>query len=167
MQILWKATSNPLVEPYSSSGEFSPLWQQGKETSFFFFFNYGYDSKNPPAMWETQVQCLGWEDSLQEGMVVAHSSFLAWRIPMDRGACVVSPWGLKESDMAEQLTTVQHMFLKVFGQWSLKQSLQSVSSIWISSSLGHFLSLVGSSESFPFVLESVPLITLGPVCITS
>ena len=70
-------------------------------------------------MWETR----------EEGMVAAHSSFLAWRIPMDRGAWGVSPWGLKESDMTEQLTTVQHMFLKVFGQWSLKQSLQSVSSI--------------------------------------
>ena len=43
--------------------------------------------KNPPAMLETWVQSLGWEDSLKEGMVT-HSSFLAWRIPTDRGA----PW---------------------------------------------------------------------------
>ena len=41
--------------------------------------------KNLPAMRETQVQSLGWEDSLQEGMAT-HSSVLAWRIPMDRGA---------------------------------------------------------------------------------
>ena len=39
--------------------------------------------KNPPAMWETWVQSLGWEDPLEEGMET-HSSFLAWRIPMDR-----------------------------------------------------------------------------------
>ena len=36
--------------------------------------------KNLPAMWETWVQSLGWEDSLEEGMAT-HSSILAWRIP--------------------------------------------------------------------------------------
>ena len=41
--------------------------------------------KNLPAVWETWVQSLGWEDSLEEG-VATHSSVLAWRIPMDRGA---------------------------------------------------------------------------------
>ena len=40
--------------------------------------------KNPPAMWETWFQSLGWEDPLEEGMAT-HSSILAWRIPMDRG----------------------------------------------------------------------------------
>ena len=39
--------------------------------------------KNLPAMWETWVQPLGWEDPLEEGMV-AHSSILAWRIPMEK-----------------------------------------------------------------------------------
>ena len=41
--------------------------------------------KNPPAMWDTRVQSLGWEDPVEEGMAT-HSSILAWRIPMDRGA---------------------------------------------------------------------------------
>ena len=41
--------------------------------------------KNPPAMWETRVRSLGWEDPLEEGMAT-HSSILAWGIPMDRGA---------------------------------------------------------------------------------
>ena len=41
--------------------------------------------KNPPAMRETWVQSLGWKDPLEEGMAT-HSSILAWRIPMDRGA---------------------------------------------------------------------------------
>ena len=36
--------------------------------------------KNLPAMWETWVRSLSWEDSLEEGMVT-HSSILAWRIP--------------------------------------------------------------------------------------
>ena len=35
--------------------------------------------KNPVAMQESQVQSLGWEDSLEEGMVT-HSSVFAWRI---------------------------------------------------------------------------------------
>ena len=35
--------------------------------------------KNPPAMWETQVWSLGWEDPLEKGKVT-HSSILAWRI---------------------------------------------------------------------------------------
>ena len=35
--------------------------------------------KSPPAMQETQVQSLGWEDPLEEGMAI-HSSVLAWRI---------------------------------------------------------------------------------------
>jgi len=36
--------------------------------------------KNLPAMWETGVRSLGWEDPLEEGMAT-HSSILAWRIP--------------------------------------------------------------------------------------
>ena len=41
--------------------------------------------KNPPAMQESWARSLDWEDPLEEGMV-NHSSILAWRIPMDRGA---------------------------------------------------------------------------------
>ena len=41
--------------------------------------------KNPFAMQESWVGSLGWEDPLKEGMTT-HSSILAWRIPLDRGA---------------------------------------------------------------------------------
>ena len=41
--------------------------------------------KNPLAIQETWVRSLGWEDPLEEGMST-HSSILARRIPMDRGA---------------------------------------------------------------------------------
>ena len=41
--------------------------------------------KNPPAMQETPVWFLGWEDPLEKG-TATHSSIDAWRIPMDRGA---------------------------------------------------------------------------------
>ena len=36
--------------------------------------------KNPPAMQETWVRSLGWEDALEEDMAT-HSSILAWRSP--------------------------------------------------------------------------------------
>ena len=36
--------------------------------------------KNPPAMRETWVQPLGWEDPLEKGKAT-HSNILAWRIP--------------------------------------------------------------------------------------
>ena len=35
--------------------------------------------KNLPAIWETQVQSMGWEDPLEEDLVT-HSSVLAWKI---------------------------------------------------------------------------------------
>ena len=45
----------------------------------------GSDGKESNCLWETWVQLLDWEDSLEEGMAT-HSSILAWRIPMDKGA---------------------------------------------------------------------------------
>ena len=54
--------------------------------------------KNLPAMWETWVQSLGWEDPLEKGKVT-HSSILAWRIPW-----TYNPWSSKESDTTERLT---------------------------------------------------------------
>ena len=50
--------------------------------STFFFsraFLVAQMIKNLPAMWETQVQTLGWEDPLKKGTAI-HSSILAWRI---------------------------------------------------------------------------------------
>ena len=52
--------------------------------------------KNLPAMWETWVQSLGWEDSLEEGMAT-HSSILAWRITMARGAWKATVYGVAKS----------------------------------------------------------------------
>ena len=57
----------------------------------------------PPAVQETQIQSLNWEDPLEKRMVT-HSSILAWRIPWTEEPGVLSPWGCKESDMTEKLT---------------------------------------------------------------
>ena len=58
--------------------------------------------KKLPAVQETLVCTLGWEDPLEGGMS-ARSSILAWRIPVDR-AWWAAVCGDAESDMAEQLT---------------------------------------------------------------
>ena len=52
--------------------------------------------KNPPAMQETWVQSLGWEDPLEKGKAT-HSSSLAWRIPWIEEPGGLYPWGHKES----------------------------------------------------------------------
>ena len=66
--------------------------------------------KNPPAMWETWVQSLGWEYPLEEGMAT-HSSILAWRSPMDRGAWHAAVHWVPESDMTEWLSTALSPYL--------------------------------------------------------
>ena len=64
--------------------------------------------KDLPAMWETWVRSLGWEDPLEEGMAT-HSSILAWRIPMDRGTWWATVYGVgcKVLDTAERLSVKQ------------------------------------------------------------
>ena len=52
--------------------------------------------KNLPAKWETWVQSLGWKDPLEEGMAT-HSSFLAWRASMDKGAWWATVHGVPKS----------------------------------------------------------------------
>ena len=52
--------------------------------------------KNLPAMWNTCVLSLDWEDTLKERMVT-HSSILAWRIPKDKGAWQVTVHGVAQS----------------------------------------------------------------------
>ena len=58
-----------------------------------------------PAMQETPVRFLGWEDPMREGMET-HSSILVWRIPMDRGAWWATVRGdHKELDTTRRLIT--------------------------------------------------------------
>ena len=52
--------------------------------------------KSPPAIEVTRVQCQDWEDPLEEGMAT-HSSILAWRISMDRGAWWATVHGVAKS----------------------------------------------------------------------
>ena len=57
--------------------------------------------KNPPAMQETCVRSLGWEEPLEKEMA-SRSSILAWRIPMDGGARWTTVHRVaRESDVTE------------------------------------------------------------------
>ena len=80
----------------------APLRSQGCFTARIYRIQGGNQAsllaqlvKNPPAVRETWVQFLGWQDPLEKGKAT-HSSILAWRI---HGLC--SPWGHKESDTTE------------------------------------------------------------------
>ena len=66
--------------------------------------------KNPPAMQETYVLSLGWEDPLEEGMAT-HSSILAWRILMDRGACRLQSTGSQRVRL--DWATIAHTHLRI------------------------------------------------------
>ena len=66
--------------------------------------------KNPPAMWETWVLSLDWEDPLEKGKAT-HFSILAWRIPWRN-----SPWGAKSR------TRLSHLHFHFLLYW-LRQSL--------------------------------------------
>ena len=82
----------------------------GKELYIYVYIKLGASLvaqmvKNLPAMKETWVQSLGWEDPLEEG-TATHSSILIWRIPMDRS---YSPWGCKDLDTTERPSTAQHI----------------------------------------------------------
>ena len=68
--------------------------------------------KNPPAVWETWIRSLCWEDPLEKGKAT-HSSILAWRIPW-----IYSPWGCKELDTTEQLSL--SLFLSLIWVWASK-----------------------------------------------
>ena len=50
--------------------------------------------KNLPVMWETRVQSMGWEDTLEKGMAT-HSSIIAWRIPRAKKPGGIQSMGLQ------------------------------------------------------------------------
>ena len=58
--------------------------------------------KTLPAMQETRVRFLGWEDPLEKEMAT-HSSILAWRIPWTEEPGGLQSMGLQESDTTYRL----------------------------------------------------------------
>ena len=64
--------------------------------------------KNLPAMWETGVQSLGWEDSLEKEMAT-HFSILAWEITWTEEPGGLQSMGSKELYMTEKLTLLMYL----------------------------------------------------------
>ena len=66
--------------------------------------------KDLPAMQETPVRLLSQEDPLEEGMAT-HSSILAWRSPMDRGAWQATVRGVAKSQayLSDQAQNEAHV----------------------------------------------------------
>ena len=60
--------------------------------------------ENPPAMLESQVRSLDWEDILEKEMAT-HSSILAWEIPWTEEPGGLQSTGVTESDTTERLST--------------------------------------------------------------
>ena len=96
--------------------------------------------KNLPAMWKTWVRSLGWEDPLEKGMAT-HSSILAWRIPVDRGA-----WRVRQRMESERVrhnwvtkySTVtswnKFCFYSHFREWGLETLLKQLADKWLTGS---------------------------------
>ena len=82
-------------------------------------------------MQATSVQFLGQEDPLEKGQVT-HSSILAWRIPMDRGAWRATVHGITELVMTERLSTAQRSPRK-----------------WVEEITGKQMLLKNQNESYP------------------
>ena len=68
--------------------------------------------KNLPAMRETWVRSLGWEDPLEEGMATP-SSILAWRIPVDSGAWRATVHGVTNS-WTQLSDSAQNIYIYIY-----------------------------------------------------
>ena len=71
--------------------------------------------KTLPAVQETQVQSLNWEDPLEKEMATP-SSILGWKIPWTEEP---GSWGCKELDTTEQLNTNIHVVTTRVKKWEL------------------------------------------------
>ena len=79
-----------------TSGTFIHWWWEGKNSKNYSGKQFGsLQLKNMPAIQETQVQFLGWEDPLEKEMAT-YSSIFAWRLPgTEEPGRLYSPWGHK------------------------------------------------------------------------
>ena len=96
--------------------------------------------KNPPAMQETPVRYLGWEDPLEKGKAT-HSSVLAWRIPWDCKELDTTEWLLLSLSLCWRHTIPLEMFCKTEDPFTLLPHCISLSILPFDFSSSALLSL--------------------------
>ena len=100
-------------------------------------------------MWETGVQSLGWEDPLEKGKAT-HSSILAWRIPMDKGAWWVL--SMQSQRVRHDWVTKHSTFTFPPLYYEILLHLTLMCSIWL---------LVSENTSAVFIYWLCPLLVLN------
>ena len=102
-----------LREVSSGEGIGYPLWSLVDQTV-----------NNLPAIWETWIRSLGWEDPLEEGMAT-HSVFLPEEAPWTEEPGGLQSRGHKESDPTEQLSTEQKERARNVVNWTVTRFLKT------------------------------------------
>ena len=126
--------NSAVKEPTCNAGDpFSiPGLERSPEEGIDYLFQYSWASlvaqtvKNPPTMWETWVQSLGWEDPMEESMVT-QASILVWRIPMDRGAWWATVLGVTKSqtwlsNKAQHTKYFSPQIFNYFGEFTIEST---------------------------------------------
>ena len=102
-----------------------------RNLSYIIGFPDGSAVKNLPAMqetWETWVQSLGREDPLEEEMAT-YSKILAWRIPWTEEPGGLHPWGCRESDITERMST--HTSSYITNNWTFNTEVHVPWKQWL------------------------------------
>ena len=75
--------------------------------------------KNPPAIQETRVQSLGWQDPLEKE-IATHSSILAWKIPWTEETARLQSMGSQR--VAQRISALQmYTHLKIEGKNDIRR----------------------------------------------
>ena len=98
--------------------------------SFTWAFPGGSEVGDLPAVQETPVRSLGWEDPLEEE-AATRSSVLAWEIPRTEEPGKPQSMGSKELDLTEQLNNSSNLLLECSLSFHFKYGIFNICKLWI------------------------------------
>ena len=101
-----------VVTDKSYTAVFIKFWEKHIFTAKYLFSGASLVAqfiKNPPAMQETLVWFLGWEDFLEEGRATHSRVFWPGEFHGQKSLAGYSPWGHRESDTTEQVSVHTHL----------------------------------------------------------